>query len=143
MTDSSVAHGGGIDAAAPDARGPWDAYEFGAPESVLDRSQIFDLFEVVRANRWYEPPICRVGLGKAYRMASHHQSAMSVWRAWLLSDLIGQLSSRAMTDRGRCSISIPPISGASATTGMVCLGGMNLPAWPISCVRSKGASFCR
>jgi hypothetical protein len=24
----------------------WDAYEFGAPESVLDRSQIFDLFAV-------------------------------------------------------------------------------------------------
>lgn len=58
----------------------WHSYEFGAPESVLDRSQIFDMFEVVRGSRWYDPPISPVGLGKAYRMASHHQSAILLKR---------------------------------------------------------------
>lgn len=58
----------------------WGAYEFGAPESVLDRSQLFDMFEVVRGAKWYDPPISPVGLGKAYRMASHHQSAILLKR---------------------------------------------------------------
>lgn len=56
------------------------AFEFGAPESVLDRSQLFDMFEVVRGAKWYDPPISTVGLGKAYRMASHHQSAILLKR---------------------------------------------------------------
>lgn len=58
----------------------WGAYEFGAPESVLDRGQLFDMFEVVRGAKWYDPPISTVGLGKAYRMASHHQSAILLKR---------------------------------------------------------------
>jgi PBSX family phage portal protein len=38
------------------------------------------MFEVVRGSRWYDPPISPVGLGKAYRMASHHQSAILLKR---------------------------------------------------------------
>ena len=92
MTDPQIntgpmggGHGGGPE---PEPRGPWDAYEFGAPESVLHRSQIFDLYEVVRGSKWYEPPICRVGLGKAYRMASHHQSAILFKRNMLAASFI-------------------------------------------------------
>lgn len=80
--------GASADGGQGEPRGPWDAYEFGAPESVLNRSQIFDLFEVVRGSKWYEPPICRVGLGKAYRMASHHQSAILLKRNMLAASFI-------------------------------------------------------
>lgn len=66
----------------------WSSYEFGAPESVLDRSQIFDLFEVVRGAKWYDPPISPLGLGKAYRMASHHQSAIILKRNMLSASFI-------------------------------------------------------
>lgn len=76
------------EAPQPEPKAPWDAYEFGAPESVLNRSQIFDLFEVVRMSKWYEPPICRVGLGKAYRMASHHQSAILLKRNMLAASFV-------------------------------------------------------
>ncbi|WP_068083177.1 phage portal protein [Novosphingobium rosa] len=58
----------------------WTAYTFGEPESVLDRSQIFDLFQVVRGALWYDPPISQLGLGKAYRMAPHHQSCVLLKR---------------------------------------------------------------
>ncbi|WP_343611141.1 phage portal protein [Novosphingobium sp.] len=71
-----------------EARQPWSAYEFGAPESVLDRSQIFDMFEVVRGSKWYEPPISPVGLGRAYRMASHHQSAIILKRNMLAHSFV-------------------------------------------------------
>jgi PBSX family phage portal protein len=71
-----------------EARQEWDAYEFGAPESVLNRSQIYDLFEVTRQGNWYEPPICRVGLGKAFRMASHHQSAIHLKRNMLTASFV-------------------------------------------------------
>lgn len=66
----------------------WSSYDFGSPESVLDRSQLFDLYEVVRGARWYEPPISRVGLGKAYRMASHHQSAIILKRNMLSASFV-------------------------------------------------------
>jgi len=65
-----------------DAPGEWvgGAMTFGAPESVIDRSMIFDMFQVYRNGRWFEPPISQVGLGRAYRMASHHQSAILLKR---------------------------------------------------------------
>lgn len=66
----------------------WQTYEFGAPESVLDRSQIFDMFEVVRGAKWYDPPISTLGLGKAYRMASHHQSAILLKRNLLAASFV-------------------------------------------------------
>lgn len=88
MTLTAGNDNGPGDGAQPEAKGPWDAYEFGAPESVLNRSQIFDMFEVVRGSKWYEPPICRVGLGKAYRMASHHQSAILLKRNMLAASFI-------------------------------------------------------
>ncbi|MGQ4828296.1 hypothetical protein, partial [Enterococcus faecalis] len=49
---------------------------FGEPESVLAREQMFDLFQVLRNARWYDPPISQIGIGRAYRMAPHHQSCI-------------------------------------------------------------------
>jgi PBSX family phage portal protein len=70
--------------------GEWggSAFSFGAPESVIDRSMIFDMFQVYRNGRWYEPPISQVGLGRAYRMAPHHQSAILLKRNLLLQSLV-------------------------------------------------------
>ena len=68
---------------------------FGAPESVLDKSMIFDMFQVYRNGRWFEPPISQVGLGRAYRMAPHHQSAILLKRnllaeAFIPSKILGR-----------------------------------------------------
>lgn len=63
-------------------------YTFGEPESVISREMIFDLFQVVRGNRWFEPPISRVGLGKAFRMAAYHQAALTLKRNLLMGSYI-------------------------------------------------------
>lgn len=55
-------------------------FTFGEPEAVLDRRDLFDLFETTHNSKWYEPPIPMVALGKTYRMASHHQSAILLKR---------------------------------------------------------------
>lgn len=64
------------------------AFTFGDPESVLDRREIFDLFEVAHNGRWYEPPISLAGLGRAYRMAPHHQSAILLKRNLLTASFV-------------------------------------------------------
>lgn len=64
------------------------AFTFGDPESVIDRREIFDMFEVVHNNRWYEPPISLIGLGRAYRMAPHHQSAILLKRNLLTASFV-------------------------------------------------------
>lgn len=64
------------------------AFTFGDPESVIDRREIFDLFEVGHNNKWYEPPISLAGLGRCYRMAPHHQSAVLLKRNLLSSSFV-------------------------------------------------------
>lgn len=64
------------------------AFTFGDPESVIDRREIFDMFEVAHNNRWYEPPISLIGLGRAYRMAPHHQSAILLKRNLLTASFV-------------------------------------------------------
>lgn len=64
------------------------AFTFGEPESVIDRSEIFNLFEVVQNGRWYEPPISLQGLGRAYRMSPHHQSAILLKRNLLTASFV-------------------------------------------------------
>ena len=63
-------------------------FSFGTPESVIDRREIFDLFEVAHNGRWYEPPISLAGLGRAYRMAPHHQSAILLKRNLLAASFV-------------------------------------------------------
>lgn len=64
------------------------AFTFGEPESVIDRRDIFDMFEVGHNGRWYEPPISMLGLGRAYRMAPHHQSAILLKRNLLTASFV-------------------------------------------------------
>lgn len=62
-----------------------DAFTFGEPVPVLDRREVFDFFEVAHNGRWYEPPVSQAGLGRAYRMAPHHQSAILLKRNLLVA----------------------------------------------------------
>ncbi|MES2302916.1 MAG: phage portal protein [Pseudomonadota bacterium] len=64
------------------------AFTFGEPESVIDKRDIFDMFEVANNGRWYEPPISLAGLGRAYRMAPHHQSAILLKRNMLTASFV-------------------------------------------------------
>lgn len=59
-------------------------FSFGDPESVLDRRELFDLFEVAHNGRWFEPAVPMTMLGKTYRMVSHHQSAIILKRNLLV-----------------------------------------------------------
>ena len=70
---------------APDSAA---TFAFGTPESIIDRRDIFDLFEVAHNGHWYEPPISMAGLGRAYRMAPHHQSAILLKRNLLAGSFV-------------------------------------------------------
>jgi capsid portal protein len=69
---------------------------------VLDRREMFDLFEVAHRGRWYEPPIPHAGLGRCYRMAAHHQSAILLKRNLLVSGFVpSRWLSRPISRAGR------------------------------------------
>ena len=63
-------------------------FTFGDPEAVLDRRDLFDLFETTHNSRWYEPPVPMVALGKTYRMSAHHQSAILLKRNLLSGSFV-------------------------------------------------------
>lgn len=54
-----------------------EAFTFGEPEAVLDRREIFDLFECnLIDGRWYEMPVSVEGLARMLRAGVHHASAI-------------------------------------------------------------------
>ncbi len=57
-----------------------EAFAFGDPEPVLDRRQWLDQAECRANDRWYEPPVSRDGLARAYRSSAHHSSAIEFKR---------------------------------------------------------------
>lgn len=65
-----------------------EVFTFGDPEAVLDRREMFDLFEVTHNNRWYDPPVPMMSLGRTYRMSSHQQSAIVLKRNLLAGSFI-------------------------------------------------------
>lgn len=83
--EARAASFGAIDAGAGDAQGkamvaaaPRDveAFSFGDPEPVLERRELLDLIECWSNDRWYEPPVSRAGLARAFRASAHHSSAI-------------------------------------------------------------------
>lgn len=76
------------EAAAAMAPAGADVFTFGDPEAVLDRRELFDLFETTQNGRWYEPPVPPVALGKTYRMSPHHQSALLLKRNLLAGSFV-------------------------------------------------------
>jgi PBSX family phage portal protein len=71
--EARAASAGAIEAGKPASV---DAFAFGDPDAVLDRRQILDLIECYANDRWYEPPLSRDGLARAFRASAHHSSAI-------------------------------------------------------------------
>lgn len=65
-----------------------EAFTFGEPESVLDKSRIMEHFQVLDAGKWYEPPVSLDGLARSFRASPHHSSAIYVKRNILASAFI-------------------------------------------------------
>ncbi|MDB5724990.1 MAG: phage portal protein family [Novosphingobium sp.] len=58
------------------ATGGITAFTFGEPEGVMDRRDFLSYCELYHNNRWYEPPISRTGLAKAFDVSPHHSSSI-------------------------------------------------------------------
>ena len=65
-----------------------EAFTFGDPIAILDRSEIFDYMECLSIGKYYEPPISFVGLSKAFRASVHHSGAIYLKRNILLSSYV-------------------------------------------------------
>ncbi|TPG14347.1 phage portal protein [Sphingomonas oligophenolica] len=70
-----------------DAAQGLEAFTFGEPESVLDRRELLDMAECWHNGRWYEPPVSRDGLARAFRVSAHHSSAILLKRNLLVASL--------------------------------------------------------
>lgn len=64
-----------------------EAFTFGEPESVMDRSEFLLMLEAADAGKYYSPPISMIGLVKAHRMSAHHSSAITLKRNLLSMSL--------------------------------------------------------
>lgn len=61
-----------------DGKGAITAFTFGEPESVLDRRELTQYFEIWHNGRWFEPPLPMDKLSQAFNMSPHHRSAIAV-----------------------------------------------------------------
>jgi PBSX family phage portal protein len=64
-----------------------EAFTFGEPVEVHSRRELLDMAECWHNGRWYEPPISRDGLARAYRVSAHHSSAIMLKRNLLVASL--------------------------------------------------------
>lgn len=53
-------------------------FAFGDPESVIDRRELPQYFEVWRTTHWYHPPLPMVRLAQVFNMSPHHRSAIAL-----------------------------------------------------------------
>jgi PBSX family phage portal protein len=83
-----AASAGAIEPATAERGAGVEAFSFGEPEAVLDRRQLLDMLECYHNNRWYEPPISRDGLARAFRVSPHHSSAIIFKRNQLVGSFI-------------------------------------------------------
>lgn len=54
------------------------AFSFGDAESVLDRRELSQYFEIWHNGRWFEPPLPMDRLCQTFNMAPHHRSAIAL-----------------------------------------------------------------
>jgi PBSX family phage portal protein len=54
------------------------AFSFGDAESVIDRRELTDYFEIWHNGRWFEPPLPMDRLCQVFNMAPHHRSAIGL-----------------------------------------------------------------
>lgn len=53
-------------------------FSFGDPESVLDRRELGQYFELWHNGRWYEPPLPLGRLAQTFNMSPYHRSAIAL-----------------------------------------------------------------
>ena len=54
------------------------SFTFGDAESVIDRRELTDYFEIWHNGRWFEPPLPMDRLSQVFNMAPHHRSAIAL-----------------------------------------------------------------
>lgn len=54
------------------------AFRFGDPESVIDRRELSQYFEMWHNGRWYEPPLPMGKLAQTFNMSPYHRSAIAL-----------------------------------------------------------------
>jgi capsid portal protein len=52
-------------------------FRFGEPESVLDRRELAQYFEIWHNGRWYEPPLPMGRLSQTFNVSPYHRSAIA------------------------------------------------------------------
>lgn len=75
-----------VAASAGDA--PVATFAFGDPESVIDRRELPQYFEVWRTTHWYHPPFPMVRLAQVFNMSPHHRGAIAVKTNLLVSQQV-------------------------------------------------------
>lgn len=65
-----------------------EAFSFGDPTPVLDKSEILNYIECGRNEKYFEPPISFDGLAKSFRASVHQSSAIYVKRNLLTSTFV-------------------------------------------------------
>ncbi|MGE4324190.1 MAG: phage portal protein [Sphingobium sp.] len=63
---------------ADEVRHPAQVFSFGDAESVLDRRELCQYFEIWHNGRWYEPPLPMGRLAQVFNMAPYHRSAVAL-----------------------------------------------------------------
>lgn len=71
------------------------AFTFGDAESVIDRRELTDYFEIWHNGRWFEPPLPMDRLAQVFNMAPHHRSAIAL----KVNLLVGHQLPTAQLDR--------------------------------------------
>lgn len=61
------------------------AFSFGDAESVIDRRELPQYFELWRTTHWYHPPMPMVRLAQVFWMSPHHRSAIALKTNLLVS----------------------------------------------------------
>lgn len=63
-------------------------FDFGDAESVLDRRELAQYFEIWHNGRWYEPPLPMGRLAQVFNMSPHHRSAVALKVNMLVSQMV-------------------------------------------------------
>lgn len=63
---------------ADEVHHPAQVFSFGDTESVLDRRELAQYFEIWHNGRWYEPPLPMGKLAQTFNMAPYHRSAVAL-----------------------------------------------------------------
>jgi PBSX family phage portal protein len=67
---------------------PGSVFSFGDTESVLDRRELAQYFEIWHNGRWYEPPLPMGKLAQTFNMAPYHRSAVALKVNLLVAQMI-------------------------------------------------------